>query len=107
MALNIDTKFEGKLTFTFKNNMKNLGNFHLKASKFGLWWDSFIQSRKSISLKFTGELFTMKMKKDPKLEEELICFKIDMRTLMILTGALENLKNLHFIGLPLTKVYNA
>ena len=49
----------------------------------------------------------MKMKKDPKLKEELICFKIDMRTLMILTGALENLKNLHFIGLPLTKVYNA
>ena len=49
----------------------------------------------------------MKMKKDPKLEEELICFKIDMRTLMILTGALENLKNLPFIGLPLTKVHNA
>ena len=36
MAFNIDTKFEGKLTFTFKTNMRNLGNFHLKASKFGL-----------------------------------------------------------------------
>ena len=35
-----------------------------------------------MSLKFTGELFVMTMKKDSKLEEELTCrFKIDMRTL--------------------------
>ena len=27
MALNIDAKFEGKLTFAFKNNIRNLGNF--------------------------------------------------------------------------------
>ena len=39
--------------------------------------------RKCMSLKFTGELFVMTMKKDAKLEEELTCpFKIDMRTLM-------------------------
>ena len=25
---NIDAKFEGKLTFAFKNDMRNLGNFH-------------------------------------------------------------------------------
>ena len=36
-----------------------------------------------MSLKFTGKLFAMKMKKDKKLEEELTCrFKIDMRTLV-------------------------
>ena len=36
-----------------------------------------------MSLKFTGKLFVMKMKKDKKLEEELTCrFKIDMRTLV-------------------------
>ena len=37
-----------------------------------------------MSLKFTGELFVMTMKKKcAKLEEELTChFKIDMRTLM-------------------------
>ena len=35
-----------------------------------------------MSLKFTGELFVMTMKKDAKLEEELTCFKIEMRTLM-------------------------
>ena len=26
MALNIDAKFEGKLTFAFKNDMRNLRN---------------------------------------------------------------------------------
>ena len=35
MALKIDTKFEGKLTRAFKNDMKNLRNFHrLKNSDF-------------------------------------------------------------------------
>ena len=28
MALNIDTKFDGKLTCAFKNDMSNLANFH-------------------------------------------------------------------------------
>ena len=35
MALKIDTKFEGKLTCAFKNDMRNLANFHrLKNSDF-------------------------------------------------------------------------
>ena len=28
MALNLDAKFEGKLTCAFKNDMRNLANFH-------------------------------------------------------------------------------
>ena len=28
MTLNIDAKFEGKLTCAFKNDMRNLENFH-------------------------------------------------------------------------------
>ena len=28
MALNIDAKFEGKITCAFKNEMRNLANFH-------------------------------------------------------------------------------
>ena len=28
MALNVDAKFEGKVTCTFKNDMRNLANFH-------------------------------------------------------------------------------
>ena len=56
---------------------------NLEVSKLGLWWYSFVQSQKCMSLKFTGELFVMSMKNDAKVEEELTCrFKIDMRTLM-------------------------
>ena len=65
---------------------------HLKVSKFGLWWDSFIQSRKCVSLKLTRELIVLAMKKDAKLEEELTCcFKVD-KLWWILTRALKNLK---------------
>ena len=35
MALNIDAKFEGKLTCAFKNDIRNLANFHrLKINDF-------------------------------------------------------------------------
>ena len=35
MALKIDAKFEGKLTYVFQNDMRNLTNFHkLKYSDF-------------------------------------------------------------------------
>ena len=85
MALNIDATFEGKLTCAFKNDMRNLANFHqsmFESLKLGLWWDPFIQSRKCMSLKFTGEFCVMTMKNDAKFEEESTCqFKIDMRNL--------------------------
>ena len=51
----------------------------------------------------------MTMKNDTKFEQELTCqFKIDMTNLtnFDLTQALKNLKNLHFNGLLLSKVYN-
>ena len=42
----------------------------------------FIQSRKYISLKFTGELYVVTMKNDAKFEQELTCqLEIDMRNL--------------------------
>ena len=37
MALNIDAKFEGKLTFAFKNDMRNLGSFHQSTWKSQNW----------------------------------------------------------------------
>ena len=53
-----------------------------KVSKLGLLLGPFIQSRKCMSLKFTGELCVMTMKNDAKFEEELTCqFKTDMRNL--------------------------
>ena len=75
-----------KTDFCFQKWHEEFGKFspeHLKVSKLELWWDSFIQSRKSMSLKFTGEISVMTMKKDAKLEEELTCcVKIYMRTFM-------------------------
>ena len=44
MALNIDEKFEGKLTCAFKNDTRNLVNFHqsmFKSLKFGTFIGSF------------------------------------------------------------------
>ena len=78
MAPNIDTTFEGKLTCVFKNDMRNLENFHqsmFESLKMGLWWDPFIQSRKWMSLKFTGEFCVMTMKNDANLKRN------DMRNL--------------------------
>ena len=48
----------------------------------GLSWDSFVQSRKCRSLKFTEELCVLAMKNDTKIDEELTGhFKIDVRNL--------------------------
>ena len=52
---------------------------HLKVSKLGLYWDSFVQSWKLMSLRFSGELCVMRMKNGAKNEEELTSqFKTDM-----------------------------
>ena len=40
MALKIDTKFEGKLIRSFKNDMKNLANFRLQAENSNFIWES-------------------------------------------------------------------
>ena len=77
MTRKSDAKFEEKLTCGLGNDMRNMARFsleHLKVSKLGLWWDPFIQSRKSMSLKFTVELCAMTMKNDAKFEEELTFF---------------------------------
>ena len=62
-----------------------IASFHqstFEVYKFEVWWDPFIQSRKCMSLKFTGEFCVMTMKNDTKFEQELTCqFKIDMRNL--------------------------
>ena len=65
--------------------LQEFGRFspeHMKVSKLGLSLGSFIQSRKCMSLKLTGELCVMTMKNDAKFEKELTCqFKIDIRKL--------------------------
>ena len=97
-----NAKVEGKMTCASKNGMRNLVNVHqstFKSVKIGTFFGRFIQSRKCMSVKFTGELCVMTMKNDAKFEEKLTCqFKIDMK----------NLTNFHpnFNELLLTKVYN-
>ena len=54
MALNIDAKFEGKLTCAFKNDMRNLANFHqgtFECLKFGTFIGSFYPKKKMYELK--------------------------------------------------------
>ena len=84
MALNIDVTFERKLNCAFKNEMRNLVNFHQSmfgSLKIGILIWSFY-SKKCMSFNFTEEFFVMTMENDTKFEEELGCkFKIDMRNL--------------------------
>ena len=69
----------------FGKSHEEFGKFspeHSDVSKLGLSWDTFVQNRKCMSLKFTDEFRVITMKNDAKIEEELAChFKIDMRNL--------------------------
>ena len=52
MVLNIGVKFERKLTCAFKNDMKNLANFHqsrFESLKIGTFIGFVFQSRKCMS----------------------------------------------------------
>ena len=55
---------------------------HTKVLKLGLSLGPFMQSRKYMSLKLTGELCAMTSKNDAKIEKELTCqLKVDIRKL--------------------------
>ena len=54
MELNIDAKFEGKMTCAFKNDMRNLANFHQSmfgSLKIGTLMGSFYPNKKMYELK--------------------------------------------------------
>ena len=54
MALNIDATFEGKLTCAFKNDMRNLANFHQSmfgSLKIGSLIGTFYPKQKMYELK--------------------------------------------------------
>ena len=84
MILESDAKFEEKWLLVWKMTWRIWQTFTWahKVSKLGLLLDPFIQSRQSMSLKFTRVLCVMTMKNDTKFVKELTClFKIDMRNL--------------------------
>ena len=77
---------------------------HKKVSKLG----PFIQSRKYMSFKLTGELYVMTTKNDAKLGKELTCqFKTDMTNLTYFNPSIRKSQKFALSGLLLTKVYNA
>ena len=54
MTLNIHATFEGKLTWAFKNDMRNLANFHksmFDSLKIGTLMGSFYPKQKMYELK--------------------------------------------------------
>ena len=54
MALNINATFEGKLTCAFKNDMRNLANFHqsmFESLKIGTLMGSFYPKQEIYELK--------------------------------------------------------
>ena len=86
MALKIDTKFEGKMTCAFKNDMRDLANFYQSTREFqtGTLMGLFYPKQKMQELKMQGgvmcdHIYYVTMKDVTKFEEELTCeFKIDM-----------------------------
>ena len=61
------------IDLSFQNWHKEFDKFwpgQLKVSKLGLWWNPIVQSRKCMTLKFTGELCVMTMKNDAHFEEK-------------------------------------
>ena len=86
MTLESDAKFEGKLTFAFKNDMKNLRNFHQSNWKSqNLYFDGILLSKAEnawawdLSLRYN---FVIRMTNSAKMEEKLMSqFKTDMKNL--------------------------
>ena len=72
----------------------------MKKSKLGLWWDPFVRSRKCMSAKFTEEY------KIWRGINWLIVSNLAWGIWRFLTLALKSLKDFHFNGLLLNKVYN-
>ena len=69
MTQESDAKLEEKLTCGLENNMRN--------GEMGTLMGFFSPKLKILSLKFTVELYIMRMKNDAKIEEELTSqFKI-------------------------------
>ena len=59
MPLNIDAKFERKMTCAFKNDMKNLANFHqnmFESLKIGTLMGSFYLKQKIYELEIYREV---------------------------------------------------
>ena len=111
MALKIDIKFERKLTCASKNEMQNFSNFHQsvirKSEKLNFYWVFLSKIENVWAYNLQKSYVSWKWRMMQKLKKTwLVNSKLTWRIWWFFTRALENLKNLHFNGLLLTKVYN-
>ena len=109
MTLEVDAKFEEKLTCVLENNVRNLkfSPEYLKVSKLGVWWDSFFQSWKCMSLKFTGKLFCHNNEEWCKIGRGIdLSFQNWHESFDKFWPEYLKISKFHFNGLPLTKVYH-
>ena len=111
MALKTDIKFERKLTCASKNDMKNFANFHQsvirKSEKLNFYWVFLSKIENIWAYNLQKSYVSWKWRMMQKLKKTwLVNSKLTWRIWWFFTRALENLKNLHFNGLLLTKVYN-
>ena len=94
-----------------ENNLRNLANFHQSTWKSQKWdFDGILSSKvENVWAKnLPGSYVSWPWRIMQKLKRNwLVNSKLTWGIWRILIWALENLKNLHFNGLPLTKVYNA
>ena len=83
-----------KTDLWFRKEHEEFGKFspeHTEVSKLGLHFGFFIQSRKCMSLKLTGELCVITMKNDATFEKKLTCqFKINVRNLTNFDSSTQN-----------------
>ena len=108
MKLKTNAKFEEKLNCGSENDMRNLSNFHQSTRKSQNWdFDGNLLFKVENIWVKNLQMSYMTLKNDGKLEEELTCrSKLVWGIWQILTRTLESLKNLHFNGLLVTKVFN-
>ena len=99
-----------KSNLWFQNDMGNLANFHQSSRKFENWdFDGILLSKlENVWAKnLNGSYMSWQWRMIQNLKRNwLVSSKLTWEIWRILTWALENLKNLHFNGLLLTKVYN-
>ena len=111
MVLKIDTKFEGKLTCASKNDLRNFANFHqstfesLKNRLFSWVLLSKVEHVWVWNLQRSYVSWEWRMMQNLK-RNWLANSKFTWLIWWILSHALENLKNLNFDELLLTKACN-
>ena len=109
MTLKSHAKFEEKLTCGLENDM-NLANFHQNTWKYQNWYFhgillSKVENAWATNLQRTYNQWHWRMMKNAK-RNWLDVSKLTQGIWWILTRELQSPKNLHFNGLPLTKLNN-